>query len=177
MKHKPSLWAFVLQSERSDEEHFTDAVSNRPPSFEDTQSPDNKGDHVTTPRGHVTGGLGYHVTHRNPLYSGAEHTCLWELSQVLYAMCMCTQVQFVVCTHQRKFSPRNFGPHLWLSANNDLWKFYPWNHHFLLIYTHFILSNAYGYAWGLISSGCRHCLRLKPVEIELLVTSMYTAHH
>ena len=84
MKHKPSLWSFILQSERSDEEHFTDVDTTRLPSFEGTQSPDDKESHVTVPDGHVTRGVGYHVAHRNPLYSGAEHTCLWELSQVPY---------------------------------------------------------------------------------------------
>lgn len=85
MKQKPSLWSFILQSEISDEEHFTDVDTARLPSLDGTQSPNNKTEegHVTTPKGHVTGGVGYHVSHRNPLYSGAEHTCLWELSQVL----------------------------------------------------------------------------------------------
>ena len=85
MKHKPSLWSLILQSERSDEEHFTDVDTTMLPSFGDTQSPNNipEEGHVTMSESHVTRGVGYHVAHRNPLYSGAEHTCLWELSQVL----------------------------------------------------------------------------------------------
>ena len=77
MKHKPSLWSFILQSERSDEEHFTDVDTTTLPSFEGIQS------HSDDPEGgHVTRGVGYRIAYRNPLYSGAEHTCLWELSQV-----------------------------------------------------------------------------------------------
>lgn len=72
----------MLQSERSDEEHFTDVDPNVPPSGQEVQSPDSEQDHVTASGSHVTKGTGYHVAHRNPLYSGAEHTCLWELSQV-----------------------------------------------------------------------------------------------
>ena len=85
MKHKPSLWSFILQSERSDEEHFTDVDTATLPSFKGTQSHDSDPEegHVTTPDSRVTRGVGYCVAYRNPLYSGAEHTCLWELSQVL----------------------------------------------------------------------------------------------
>ena len=84
MKHKPSLWSFILQSERSDEEHFTDVDTTTLLSFEGTQSHSDapEGDHVTSPGDHVTRGVGYRIAYRNPLYSGAEHTCLWELSQV-----------------------------------------------------------------------------------------------
>ena len=86
MKHKPSLWTFILQSERSDEEHFRDVDTSRLPICEGTQSPDDEEGHVTLPDSHMTRGVGYHVAHRNPLYSGAEHTCLWELSQVPYIL-------------------------------------------------------------------------------------------
>ena len=89
MKHKQSLWSFILQSERSDEEHFTDVDTTTLPSSEGTQShgDDPEGGHVTTPDDHVTRGVGYRLAYRNPLYSGAEHTCLWELSQVHIIYC------------------------------------------------------------------------------------------
>ena len=81
----------MLQSERSDEEHFTDVDTATLPSFKRTQSHDNdpEQDHVTTPDSHVTRRVGYRVAYRNPLYSGAEHTCLWELSQVqMHTLCI-----------------------------------------------------------------------------------------
>ena len=62
----------MLQSERSDEERFVDVDSNVQPVE----------GHVTKGVSHVVNEIGYRVTHRNPLYCGAEHTSLWELSQV-----------------------------------------------------------------------------------------------
>jgi hypothetical protein len=86
VKHKPSLWSFILQSERSDEEHFTDIDTATLSSSEGTctqsQNDVPEEGHVTTPGDHVTRGVGYRIAYRNPLYSGAGHTCLWELSQV-----------------------------------------------------------------------------------------------
>lgn len=92
VKHKPSLWSFILQSETSDEEHFTDVGTATLTSFDDgtqTRDGDPKEEgHVTMPGVHMTQrGVGYRVAYRNPLYCGAEHTCLWELSQVYIIAC------------------------------------------------------------------------------------------
>jgi len=74
LKSKPSLWSFVLQPQDSDLEHFVDV-----PGEDHLIPPPN---HVTTSTSHKTSGSVYKVSHRNPLYCGGEHTCLWELSVV-----------------------------------------------------------------------------------------------
>ena len=81
----------MLQSENSDVEHFVDIGSGTLRSNEGEESCDIDGDHVTGTGGHVTKGerVGYHVGHRNPLYCGAEHTCVWELIQVCVCVCVC----------------------------------------------------------------------------------------
>lgn len=68
----------------SDKEHFTDVIgTGTQPLTDTTQTPGDKQGHMPTiSSSNVTKGAGYHVAHRNPLYSGAEHTSLWELYQV-----------------------------------------------------------------------------------------------
>lgn len=67
LKQRPNLWAFVTQSEAADEEHFTDVGVE--------SSCDGRGSQMT-------GGSGYQIAARNPLYSKADTSCLLELSRL-----------------------------------------------------------------------------------------------
>ena len=93
-KVKPGIKSLVTQPEELDEEeHFTDVIdpsedTNSAPSIDQnnvTEKPDNA-DHVTSSHGHVfvdsSRTLGYQFTARNPLYCGAENSCLWEVMKL-----------------------------------------------------------------------------------------------
>ena len=95
LKLKPSLWSFILQPEVTDEEHFEDVLEDNgdtillpPPGPEgaskDCVTVEDKGgmDVVAGKLTQLQGRQQYRVGHRNPLYCGAERTCLWELASV-----------------------------------------------------------------------------------------------
>ena len=95
LKVKPMLWSFILQSEYSDKEHFTDIPEdNNQEAVSSDQSPPDEvpeqdQDHVmssetqvTSGESHVTENEAYRIAYRNPLYARAETTSLWELTQV-----------------------------------------------------------------------------------------------
>ena len=63
LKLHPELWAFVLRSESTEEEHFEDMD--------------------VLGKGEVACSLDrYQIASRNPLYCKAETSCLWELAQL-----------------------------------------------------------------------------------------------
>jgi ribosome biogenesis protein MAK21 len=79
--------------ELDEEEHFTDVVdttedTNNPqsPAQNDVTKAPNNTDHVTSSHGHVfvdsSRTPGYHANARNPLYSGADSSCLWEVMKL-----------------------------------------------------------------------------------------------
>ena len=94
MKLKPALWSFILQPELTDEEHFEDVLEDD----DDTILPHLSGaeeanracvgveknsmDVVTGESAQLGRKQQYRVGHRNPLYCGAERSCLWELASV-----------------------------------------------------------------------------------------------
>ena len=39
--------------------------------------------------GKMAAGDRYRISHRNPQFSGAETTCLWELKEVCMCVCVC----------------------------------------------------------------------------------------
>ena len=94
LKLRPALWSFILQSESTDLEHFSDVVDETEKLAvcgdvsEDEQSAGgghgNKEEHQTYDgHGNKEGGEPpYIIDHRNPLHCGAENTCLWELERV-----------------------------------------------------------------------------------------------
>ena len=104
LRLKPVLWSYVLHSESSDEEHFSDVVvmepddrgslSHNDPPIKDGEGCDDEdgdggdGDGVRVTTKSAGGGAGrrvqrgYLMGHRNPLYSRAELTCVWELATV-----------------------------------------------------------------------------------------------
>ena len=94
LKLRPTLWSFILQSESTDLEHFSDVVEETEKLVvcgdvsEDEQSAGgghgNKEGHQTcSGHGNKEGGeSSYIIDHRNPLHCGAESTCLWELERV-----------------------------------------------------------------------------------------------
>ena len=99
LKLRPALWSFILQSECTDLEHFSDAVEETATSVRDGTSEGEEpkeGSHGNSNRGHT--GVGgnwnkeegeppYNINHRNPLHCGAESTCLWELERVRSQPC------------------------------------------------------------------------------------------
>eukprot|EP00731_Ephydatia_muelleri_P028352 Em0019g1225a len=94
LKLRPTLWSFILQSESTDLEHFSDVVEETEKLVvcgdvsEDEQSAGgghgNKEGHQTcSGHGNKEGGeSSYIIDHRNPLHCGAESTCLWELERL-----------------------------------------------------------------------------------------------
>lgn len=96
LKLKPALWSFILQSESTDEEHFEDVPEGK--DVTSLSPPDSKGirrNHeeqsctvvatsklTESPGVRLGGRQQYLMSHRNPLYCGAEGTCLWELANV-----------------------------------------------------------------------------------------------
>ena len=94
MKLKPALWSFILQPELTDEEHFEDVLEDDddtilpPPPGAEEASRDcvgvekNSMDVVTSESVQLGRKQQYRVGHRNPLYCGAERSCLWELASV-----------------------------------------------------------------------------------------------
>ena len=90
LKVKPMLWSFILQSEYSDKEHFTDIPEdNNQEAVSSDEVPEQDQDHVmssetqvTSGESHVTENEAYRIAYRNPLYARAETTSLWELTQV-----------------------------------------------------------------------------------------------
>ena len=80
LKEKTALWPFVLQS--NDREEFWDVpIDQGCEGVERGGGEERKGEGED--RGKVVGGTdGYKINHRNPQFSGAEMTCLWELKEV-----------------------------------------------------------------------------------------------
>lgn len=65
LKQRPNLWAFVVQSEADEEEHFADVGA-------ESSGGDRRGSQQS----------GYQIAGRNPLYCKAETSCLWELARL-----------------------------------------------------------------------------------------------
>ena len=93
LKLRPGLWSFILQSESTDLEHFSDVVeeTEKLPVNKNVSEEEQSGGGGHGNKGHQTyGGNGnkedgdhsYIIDHRNPLHCGAENTCLWELERV-----------------------------------------------------------------------------------------------
>lgn len=80
LKVKPSLWPFILQPGASDLEHFEDVPLPPHLDTEETEQITSSPDHKTGNTSHMTKASDYRIVHRNPLYCGAESSCLWELS-------------------------------------------------------------------------------------------------
>jgi hypothetical protein len=82
LKEKPALWPFVMQS--NDAEEFGDAPANR----RGVERRDGEGEEGVSgaeeEKTEKTVGQSerYRIGHRNPQFSGAETTCLWELREV-----------------------------------------------------------------------------------------------
>ena len=101
LRQRPSLWSFVLQSESFDqEEHFVDVDSG------DENESSRKGEvgwqnreDVASEEARVSEEApasmdepwtAYRVGHREPLYSKAETSSLWELAMVGWLGFVCT---------------------------------------------------------------------------------------
>lgn len=76
LKQRTGLWAFVLQSEAADEEHFTDVAT------EPCEQGEGRVHQIAEPISTVVGQSGYQIGGRNPLYCKAESSCLWELARL-----------------------------------------------------------------------------------------------
>lgn len=82
LRQRPFLWPFVLQSESLDqEEHFVDVDDG-------VEADGIKKEVERQDEGDIVPALGelsqqtYMINHREPLYSKAETSCLWELAMV-----------------------------------------------------------------------------------------------
>ena len=112
LKEKAALWPYVLQG--NDEENYRDVpVGHTEEEEEGGRREGDEGDSEES--GGVRSDLGeeggeqkgrgcrdlrddsFKMWHRNPEYSGAENSCLWELSQVQVYTCMCT----CLCVHEQ----------------------------------------------------------------------------
>ncbi|KAJ7365571.1 hypothetical protein OS493_005686 [Desmophyllum pertusum] len=90
-KLKPAIKSLTQQPEEDDEEeHFVDVPSDEENDNNTTTEDEPQTRHVDTPKGptagaHLSGAQRsqtYKPQQRNPLYSGAENTCLWELDRL-----------------------------------------------------------------------------------------------
>ena len=105
LRQRPSLWSFVLQSESFDqEEHFVDVddgndsdSGKREVSLQDGEDVVSEGVPNFMDQSQPT----YRISHREPLYSKAETSSLWELTMV----CLCYSCQQVthVCFSCRRW--------------------------------------------------------------------------
>ena len=84
---------FISIQELDEEEHFVDILdptedtNNSPfPSEHDGTTQPDKGVHATSSQGHVfvdsSSTHAYQANARNPLYSGADNSCLWEVMKL-----------------------------------------------------------------------------------------------
>lgn len=80
LKQRTGLWAFVLQSEAADEEHFADVAEE--PCSERGGGSGHLIAACNEPSCAVVGQSGYLIGGRNPLYCKAETSCLWELARL-----------------------------------------------------------------------------------------------
>jgi ribosome biogenesis protein MAK21 len=88
LKTRPALKSFILSPEVEDEEeHFSDVPLEEEKDEEPTEDGDELENVAGSDREEVTGSdrksrQQYRGLHRNPLFCGAEHTCLWELERL-----------------------------------------------------------------------------------------------
>ena len=113
LKIKPMLWSFILQNESSDTEHFVDINEAAALDTSTTAHSDKEGGVEEDESAAETGGgggggdgdgetvlqpLAYKLAARNPLYCGAETSCLWELARVRPSRHTCSElISLLLC--------------------------------------------------------------------------------
>ena len=81
LKLKSELWPFILQAEAEDKEEFYDVVEGE---LERGSEGEGKNEDTSMEEGNVIAERDkYSMIHREPLYCGAEKSCLWELDRVI----------------------------------------------------------------------------------------------
>lgn len=85
LKLKSELWPFILQAEAEDKEEFYDVVEGELERCSELNEGEGKNEDTNVEEGNFMAERDkYSMVHREPLYCGAEKSCLWELDRLTH---------------------------------------------------------------------------------------------